>query len=49
MEFFNKFYPGFEEVATMENFKDKLDLRNNGYTLTIDKVFVKNFKEALGI
>ena len=48
LEFFNKFYPGFEE-ATMENFKDKLDLPNNGYTLTIDKVFVKDFKEALGL
>lgn len=49
LEFFNKFYPGFEEEATMENFKDKLDLPNNGYTLTIDKVFVKDFKEVLGI
>ena len=45
LEFFNKFYPGFEEA----NFKDKLDLPNNGYTLTIDKVFVKDFKEALGL
>ena len=47
LEFFNRFFPGLEEQATMENFGKELDLPQNGYTLKVDKVFVKNWEEAL--
>lgn len=49
LEFFNRFYPGLEEEATMENFGKELDLPRNGYTLSIDKVFVKDWKEAFAL
>lgn len=47
LEFFNRFFPGLEEQATIENFGKELDLPQNGYTLKIDKIFVKNWEEAL--
>ena len=47
LEFFNRFFPGLEEQATMENFGKELDLPQNGYTLKVDKVYVKNWEEAL--
>lgn len=47
LEFFNRFFPGLEEQATIEHFGKELDLPQNGYTLKVDKVFVKNWEEAL--
>ena len=49
LEFFNKFFPGLEEQATIENFGKELDLPQNGYILKVDKIFVKDFNEALGM
>lgn len=49
LEFFNRFFPGLEEQATIENFGKELDLPQNGYTLKVDKVFVKDWKEAFAL
>ena len=47
LEFFNRFYPDLKEYATMENFVKETNLSIADYKLSIDKVFVKDWKEAL--
>ena len=49
LEFFNRFYPDLKEYATMENFEKESNLSISNYTLSIDKVFVKDWKEAFAL
>ena len=49
LEFFNRFYPDLKEYATMENFVKESNLSIGDYTLSIDKVFVKDWKEAFAL